>query len=75
MNKHFLMGHFARSFQRLGLQEATHCNWEGSEPRMHVLGNGEPIDGVYHSPELEITSVMHAMTICTYIGKMGDHIL
>ena len=40
MNKHILTGHLARSFQSLGLQEATHHNWERSEPRTYIFGKG-----------------------------------
>jgi hypothetical protein len=58
MNEHILTGHLAKAFQRLGLLEATHLNWKGSKPQTFVFGKGEPINGMYHSPELEITSIM-----------------
>ncbi len=58
MNKHILTGHLAKAFQSLGLLEATHLNWKGSKPQTFVFGKGKPIDGMYHSPELEITLIM-----------------
>jgi hypothetical protein len=58
MNKHIITGTLPKAFQCLGLLEATHLNWEGTEPSTFVFGTGEPIDGVFHSPELEITVVM-----------------
>ncbi len=69
MHKHILMGHLAKAFQSLGLQEATHCNWKGSEPQTYVFGNGELIDEVYNSPELEITSVVQL----SFHEGVGDH--
>jgi hypothetical protein len=56
MNEHIFTGIPPKAFQRLGLLESTHLNWKGTEPWMFVFGKGESIDGVYHSPELEITS-------------------
>jgi hypothetical protein len=53
----------------LGLLEATHLNWEESEPNTFVYGKGIPIDGVYHSPELEITSSMQL----SFHEGVGDH--
>ncbi len=58
MNEHILTGYLAKALQRLGLEEATHINWKGSKPQTFVFGKGEPINGMYHSPELEITSIM-----------------
>jgi hypothetical protein len=58
MNEHILTGHLAKAFQCLRMLEATHLNWKGSESQAFVFGKGEPINGMYHSPELEITSIM-----------------
>ena len=69
MNEHILTGHLAKAFQRLGLLEATHLNWKGSKPQMFVFGKGEPIDGMYHSPELEITLIMQL----SFYEGVGEH--
>jgi hypothetical protein len=58
MNKYILTGHLAKAFQCLGLLEATHLNWKGSKPPTFVFKKGERINGMYHSPELKITSLM-----------------
>jgi hypothetical protein len=58
MNEHILHGALRREFFQLGLQEATHTHWEGPEPQTFVYEDGKPIDGVYHTPDLEITSLM-----------------
>jgi hypothetical protein len=69
MNELILTGHLAKAFQCLGLLEATHLNWKGSEPQTFVFGKGEPIDGMYHSPELEITSIIQL----SFHKGVGDH--
>ncbi len=69
INKHIITGTLPKEFQRLGLLEATHLNWEGSEPRIFVFGKGKPIDGVYHSPELKITLIMQL----SFHKGVGDH--
>jgi hypothetical protein len=69
MNEHILMGHLAKAFQHLGLLEATHLNWKGSKSQTFVFGKGEPIDGMYHSPELKITLVMQL----SFHEGVGDH--
>jgi hypothetical protein len=69
MNKHIITGTLPKEFQHLGLFEATHLNWEGSEPHTFVFGKGKPIDGVYHSPELEIMSIMQL----SFHEGVGDH--
>jgi hypothetical protein len=58
MNEHILTGHLAKAFECLGLLEATHLNWKRSEPQTFVFGKGKSINGMYQSPELEITSIM-----------------
>jgi hypothetical protein len=69
MNKHIITGTLPKEFQRLGLLEATHLNWEGTKPSTFVFGKGEPIDGIFHSPELEITAVMQL----SFYEGVGDH--
>ncbi len=69
MNKHIIMGTLPKAFQRLGLLEATHLNWEGTKPSTFVFGKGKPIDGVFHSPELEIMAVMQL----SFHEGVGDH--
>ncbi len=69
MNKHIITGHLVKAFHHLGLLKTTHLNWSGSEPQMFVFGKGGPMDGLYDSPELEITSVMQ---LYFYEG-VGDH--
>jgi hypothetical protein len=58
MNKHILIGNLSRELLHLGLQEATHKHWEDLEPRTFVYGNGKPINGVFHTPDLTITALM-----------------
>jgi hypothetical protein len=57
-NEHILHETLPADLHRLGLQEATHVNWARAEPRTYVHGNGAPIDRVYHTPDLEILSVL-----------------
>ncbi len=54
MNEHIITGHLAKAFHHLGLLEATHLNWSGSEPQTFVFGKGGPIGKLYHSPELKL---------------------
>ncbi len=69
MNEHILTGHLAKAFQCLELLEATHLNWKGSKPQMFVFGKGKPINGMYHSPELEITLILQL----SFHDGVGDH--
>ena len=69
MNEHIITGYLAKAFHHLGLLEATHLTWRGSKPQTFVFGKGQPIDGLYHSPELEITSVMQL----PFLEGVGDH--
>jgi hypothetical protein len=54
MNEHILHSVLPKKFFQLGLQEATHTHWDGPEPQTFVYMDGHPIDGVYHTPDLEI---------------------
>ena len=42
---------------RLGLSEATHHHWGNEEPHMYI-GGVEPIDGVWHTLDLEVSAVL-----------------
>ncbi len=57
-NKHILTGKLPTALAKLGLQEATHTLWGESEPRTYVHGDGAPIDGVFHTPDIEVTTIM-----------------
>jgi hypothetical protein len=69
MNEHIITGHLAEAFHHPRLLKATHLNWSGSESQTFVFGKGRPIDGLYHSPELEIASVMQL----SFHEGFGDH--
>jgi hypothetical protein len=56
MNKHVLTGTLAQEFFRLGMVEATHMQWHGEEPHTYIDGSA-PVDGVYHSPNLEVMAI------------------
>jgi hypothetical protein len=57
MNEHILNGPLARCMLRMGLEEETHQHWGDTKPHTCV-GGKEPIDAVFHSPDLEVTSTM-----------------
>ncbi len=57
MNKHVLTGCVTRRLLAMGLHEATHSQWGGMEPHTYVRGL-EPIDAVWHSQDLEVTSTL-----------------
>ncbi len=69
MNEHILHGALPREFFQLGLQKATHTHWEGPEPQTFVYGDGKPIDGVYHTSDLEITLLMQL----SFHEGVGNH--
>ncbi len=68
MNEHVLRGRLARKLISLGLQEATNPSWGPTEPNTHISGS-IPIDGVYHSSNLEITSTI----MLSFHEGVGDH--
>ena len=68
MNEHVLQGHLARQLLELGLSEATHRSWGEQEPNTHISGS-KPIDGVYHSDNLEVTSTL----LLSFHEGVGDH--
>jgi hypothetical protein len=69
MNEHSLHGVLPKEFLHLGLQEAAHTHWEGPELQMYVYGDGNPIDGVYHTSYLEIMSLIQLL----FHKGIGDH--
>ncbi len=69
MNKHLLHGMLPKKFFQLGLQEATHTHWDGPEPQTFVYRDGHPIDGVYHTPDLEIALLI----LLSFHERVGDH--
>jgi hypothetical protein len=68
MNEHILNGPLARCMLRMGLEEATHKHWGGLKPHTYV-GGKEPIDAVFHSPDLNVTSTMQS----SFHKGVGDH--
>jgi hypothetical protein len=57
MNEHILHGPLAKCMFCLGLKKATHQYWGGIEPHTYV-GDKEPIDPVFHTSELKVTSTL-----------------
>jgi hypothetical protein len=57
-NKHILTGKLPTALAKLGLQEATHALWGELELRTYVHRDGAPIDGVFHTPDIEVTAIM-----------------
>ena len=70
MNEHILKGPLAKHLMGPGLNllEATHTHWVGEEPHTFV-GGSEPIDAVYYSDKLEITSTKQL----SFHQSVGDH--
>jgi hypothetical protein len=69
MIKHTLTGNLPQELFCLGLQEATHKHWGDLEPRIFVYGDGKPINGVYHTPDLTIM----ALTQLSFHEGVGNH--
>jgi hypothetical protein len=53
---------------QMGLEEATHKHWGSLEPHTYV-GGKEPIDTVFHSPDLNVTATMQL----SFHEGVGDH--
>ncbi len=68
MNEHILNGPLARRMVRMGLEEATCNHWGSLEPHTYV-GGKEPIDAVFHSPDLNVTATMQLL----FHKGIGDH--
>ncbi len=57
MNEHILHGPLAKCMFRLGLKEATHQYWGDIKPHTYE-GGKEPIDAVFHTLDLKVTSTL-----------------
>jgi hypothetical protein len=68
MNKHILNGPLAKRMLGMGLEEATHQHWGDTKPHTYV-GGKEPIDAVFHTPDLEVTSTLKL----SFHESVGDH--
>jgi hypothetical protein len=67
MNEHILNGPLAKRMQ-MGLEEATHQHWGDIKPHTYV-GGKEPIDAVFHNPDLEVTSTLQL----SFYDGVSDH--
>jgi hypothetical protein len=68
MNEHVLCGTVARYLLKMGLVEATHQHWGLDEPHMFI-GGVDPIDGVWHTPDLEVSELVQL----SFHEGLGDH--
>ena len=68
MNENILRGPLARRLLNLGLVEATHSSWGEKAPNTHVSGT-KPIDGIYHTPDIEISATLQL----SFHESVGDH--
>ena len=70
-NEHILRSHLARrlSHPSINLQESSHRFWQtDQEHNTHYMGT-QPIDGIYTSPEIDVTSFM----ALSFHEGVGDH--
>jgi hypothetical protein len=70
MNEHILTGCVACRLLAMGLREATHSKWEGTELRTYIRGS-EPIDAVWHSQDLDLVSTLQL----SFHEGVGNHCL
>ena len=68
MNKHVLRGTVARHLLSMGLVKAMHQHWGAVEPHTFI-GGVDPIDGVGHTPDLEVSALVQ---LSLHKG-LGDH--
>jgi hypothetical protein len=68
MNEHVLNGHLAKYMLKIILREATHQGWGINKPHTYFRGT-EPIDGVWHSHNLEVTAPLQL----SFHEGVGDH--
>jgi hypothetical protein len=68
MNEHILNGPLAKCMLQMELEEATHRHWGDIEPHTYV-GGKEPIDAVFYTPDLEVTSTLQL----SFHKGVGDH--
>jgi len=68
MNKHVLRRTMAHYLLSMGLVEATHQHWGTEEPH-RFIGGVDPIDGVWHTPDLEVSALVQL----SFHEGLGDH--
>jgi hypothetical protein len=68
MNEHALRGTVAHYLLSMGLVEATHQHWGEEEPHTFI-GGVDPIDGVWHTPNLEVSALVQL----SFHEGLGDH--
>ena len=68
MNEHILRGPVARRLLSMGLVEVTHLHRGTVEPHTFI-GGVEPIDGVWHTPDLEVAALVQL----SFHESLGDH--
>jgi hypothetical protein len=68
MNEHIISGSLVQKLQQLGLVEASNKVWQDEEPHTFVFGRN-PIDGVYHTADLEVAGV----TLLSFHESVGNH--
>jgi hypothetical protein len=68
MNKHVLGGTVGRYLLSMGLVEAMHQHWGTVEPHIFI-GGVDPIDGVWHTPDLEVSALVQL----SFHEGLGDH--
>jgi hypothetical protein len=69
MNKHNISGSLVQELQRLGLVKATNEVWQDEEEPHTFAFRRNPIDGVYHTSDLEVAGV----TLLSIHESMGNH--
>lgn len=68
-NEHVLTGKLPqRLFAELDMNEATNTRWGEEEPMTRIRGSF-PIDGVYHTKDIEIMSTVQL----SFHESVGDH--
>ena len=69
-NEHITNGliHARLTSKEVGLQEISHRSWGDTPPHTHINGS-LPIDGIFASPELELTHCLHL----SFHESVGDH--
>ena len=67
-NEHVLSGKLPQLLQQAGLIEVSNTRWGETEHKTYARGS-KPIDGIYISQELEVTSIM----ILPFSESIGDH--
>jgi len=68
MNEQFLRGNMARYLLKTGLVEAMHQHWGTEEPHTFI-GGVDPINGVWHTPDLEVSTLVQL----SFHEGLGDH--